>query len=705
MELLFAPETFATAFAFCCLAAVTSGGFASAVFYTAVYALLFAVLLPWGLSGVVDPLFVQAGLAAAALIPAALTALRWPETPWLEDGFWSWARRRWIERGAALSVPDDVRGDRGRSIAVRVLGDGLFARLVWREVFAARYLLAVGAVGWSLVPFLLASLQTAADPAVKQSFRLFQPDDWIVFGFLGAASFWACVCGAAAFAEAEDAVGDGGPHWSQRGLSPTMLWAAKLAVWLPAAYFSAIAWAFAPTWFKADLIWTPFVTNAVYTLGVAGLVALGGSGGLLPRRPKFAASSLIAIGSGLTFGPYYLFGVGLIIEWGAPWWWTAALAPLLLAALRLDVGAWLQGKEGWARSRPAMLLLAPGLLALGGAAVYHRATAVPAVPSAAAAYAAWSTPPSAAAVETANLYRDAVAQHRTFDSFHVPVDGENEAPPEEPLAPRVLAARRAQEAAYVAANQEVVVKTLAATRRPTCVFIDRSTAMKWDEPVDDDALRDLGRLLVADALRLQRAGDLDGAAERYMAMFRMARHVAEGRPLDGWTAGWAIDAVARSRLYDWAWRDGQTPERIHAMTVLLESSDGLLDMVVPALETEGLIDRRKFTTDVPPPETVRRWVDQLRGYLRLFPWVGQRWHRLHDQLAARRLAAALTDVRRLAAAVPAPDRSLLHLPPDAPPSVGPTATDVERWRRTTMYFRLWPFFDDDDDDERVRRDV
>ncbi|MGL5096864.1 MAG: hypothetical protein ACRDD1_14815, partial [Planctomycetia bacterium] len=345
-----------------------------------------------------------------------------------------------------------------------------------------------------------------------------------------------------------------------------------LAVSGPPAVAAAVAgWYLLPWEPPPDLLWTPATSTLVWGLGTVGAFALGVlTAAATPR-------TLVAVWTATLLGAVYVGVLWLLVETDVPLWWSAGPLPVLFlaAARRYDGASPADGstwRSWWRTSRPAVLFLTPWLLSLGTAALVYRATAIPVVPLAAAVEAALSVAPSAEAVETADLYHAACAKHRSFLSFQP-----NSEPPADP------AERAAEIAEYLAANQEVVELTLAASRRPTCAFFDRATvdlAVTRSSNTCVDMYDLLHALLPAHALRLENAGDLAGAAERYSAILRGGRHYAPVRALvdEGWGGiDFEYDSLVLERLVEWAWREEQTPELVHAMIVELESAGGLYE--------------------------------------------------------------------------------------------------------------------------------
>ncbi|MGL5096213.1 MAG: hypothetical protein ACRDD1_11530, partial [Planctomycetia bacterium] len=352
------------------------------------------------------------------------------------------------------------------------------------------------------------------------------------------------------------------------------------------------------------------------------------------------------------------------------------------------------------------------LALLGVATVVHRAVAVPAEPGADAVFAAVSRPPSPEAFETADLYRAAFAELKPFETFapgYAPPDPAAEAKRkawDEAKEAAWAAARAAgvvpenlrvvgvdtddywldlsdQEERFVLANQEVVALTLAASRRPSCAFADRSTVDFGTLLGGVQELRDLARLVAADARRLQRADDLVGAADRYKALLRMSRHVAEGGVSIQLLVGQSFQSMALGELFDWAWHERQTPELLHAMIVELEASDGLIDMYLAAVETEWLSQRRSLG-QVDDFDWTKNGAVLLSAYRRLAPWEEVRWRRLIDQRYFHffnRTAAAFLRLRLAEEGTPLE-------PSPAPAGAAPTADELERWLRSTSYVRM-----------------
>ncbi|MGL4463079.1 MAG: hypothetical protein ACRC1K_13100 [Planctomycetia bacterium] len=545
-------------------------------------------------------------------------------------------------------------------------GGGLFGRLVWQELRPWAWFLGLAAmvaavvVGKSLVDGLAGAT--------------YEKD--VVITTVLAVGGWALFCGLASFRG--EAVNAGFRHPAERGLSPTLLLAAKLTVWLPAMLFGLAVFCALPAWKSTDLLWTPFVRNMFAVVVFVGLFLIGMGWAATLRN------SLLALAAALPFGVGYYAVNLLLVECDVPWWWSIAPTPLVfLVGVRLQVGHWLQDAERARWSWRPIAFLAPTLALLAVASLVHRATAVPAVPSSGAAYALLSRPPAAEAVETTELYLEAIAEYQKFDTF-APNDeppaeeAEDAEPAQVPVDP---ADRPEQMADYLAANQEVIARVTATSRRPRCAFSDRSTATIHTPLVGVQEMRELTRLLAADARRLQQAGDLAGAAEHYHTIFRMARHVADDGCLIQWLVGDAMERVVFAQLPEWSWHDRQTPELLHAMVVSLEQSDGLLDLYPSALQSDWLTTRRVIDQIGAVMMTPNNSGNLIAGIRQFFPWEEARGLRLTDLLFARDLHRALADVNAMAATPP--DQPPLRLPPGLPPGVDLNDDDVRRWFRTT----------------------
>ncbi|MGL5097442.1 MAG: hypothetical protein ACRDD1_17780, partial [Planctomycetia bacterium] len=215
-----------------------------------------------------------------------------------------------------------------------------------------------------------------------------------------------------------------------------------------------------------------------------------------------------------------------------------------------------------------------------------------------------------------------------------------------------------------------------------CSFLDRST-VTMDAVVRSDALMGMAgllrRLLPTDALRLEKAGDLAGAAERYTTILRGGRHYAHEGPLIHYLFGLACESLVLDRLLEWAWRDGQTPELVHAMIGELESAGGLYERYIAALETEWLLQRRLTPVDVSRLLEGPSFDERRRSFQLLLLWEDARWRRIVDLAVADEIDQALRAGRRWEPETPIADR--LRLTP--PSGYTLNEEDVDRWKRTT----------------------
>ncbi|MBI3462143.1 MAG: hypothetical protein HY000_03650 [Planctomycetes bacterium] len=237
---------------------------------------------------------------------------------------------------------------------------------------------------------------------------------------------------------------------------------------------------------------------------------------------------------------------------------------------------------------------------------------------------------------------------------------------------------------WLEANRESVEITLRATQHAACVFHDPREMTLQTVLNDVQATRDLGRLLVLDARRLESEGELDAALEHYLATLRMAQHVAARGSQMQLFVGIALEALVDDMMPRWAAHREQTPERIrHAIRKiqgLAEHAPGRSDAAV----VEYLILRRLLLGDWSLLASVSD--DQIAQIIlwimdRWMPWERQRSLRLLDVLIAEDLARSDSFQKALAAGQAVPYSRLSSW------GIGPQGENG-KWLQTTVVLRL-----------------
>jgi ABC-2 family transporter protein len=113
-------------------------------------------------------------------------------------------------------------------------------------------------------------------------------------------------------------------------------------------------------------------------------------------------------------------------------------------------------------------------------------------------------------------------------------------------------------------NQAVLDLLRRAAALPDCRFLKPDKLTVLDQP-DLPPVSQLGYLLTFDATERQSHGDLAGAWDDIMVLFRMAHHVGAGSGfIRAFPDALSLERSALGHALEWAIARGQTPERLHS---------------------------------------------------------------------------------------------------------------------------------------------
>lgn len=140
----------------------------------------------------------------------------------------------------------------------------------------------------------------------------------------------------------------------------------------------------------------------------------------------------------------------------------------------------------------------------------------------------------------------------------------------------------------VASNDELIADLLEATRIPR---------VDWQTPYERGVgaelphlqqMRASARVLAADAARLVRDGDIDGASQRLAAMYDLARHASDDRVLIASLVGIAIGSLASERVGALLDEHALSPEARQSILAAIDRMDPVDPFFVRrALLSEG----------------------------------------------------------------------------------------------------------------------
>jgi hypothetical protein len=362
---------------------------------------------------------------------------------------------------------------------------------------------------------------------------------------------------------------------AHHGARPGLVWRAKLmtwcfglaVIWLPlAALVAALP---VPWWPREprpseDWIWI------VLTLPLS--FAVGQLCGMAIRRGITAG--VVALVATMGLG---LAQVGMVRALLMPVWGLVVVPVALLAATWAWSGDWLLDRPAPGRwVRLGVILVGLTAVLFGG----YTGGRVWAVPDAGpiAPPLAWviaSPVPPPAERNAADLYREAGRRLGELPS-HL-----------------VIPHR----------NHELLDLIRRAAARPDCRFVDPDR-LTLSNPVSLPPMHKLAELVHAEARERQGRGDLAGAWDDIVVLFRMARHLGEVATMSQARQALAFEQEALDLAMNWASARRQTPERLHAALAAYRD----LPRMIPAADVvraEGILTER--TLELP--------ADDLKGWL------------------------------------------------------------------------------------------
>jgi hypothetical protein len=198
-------------------------------------------------------------------------------------------------------------------------------------------------------------------------------------------------------------------------------------------------------------------------------------------------------------------------------------------------------------------------------------------------------------------------------------------------------------------NRELLDLLRRAAARPHCRFLQPEKLTVLDLP-DLPPVSQLANLLALDASERQNHGDLTGAWDDIVAMFRMAHQVGDGAGLIIDTI-W-VERIALGQALEWAVAHGQTPERLHATEAAYR------DLPKPPLATEMVRAEANLVENALdlPTSRLRDWVlESTNGNPRLprafeavlFDLATMPWERVRARRVNRLIShAAIQDAVR-----------------------------------------------------------
>ncbi len=375
-----------------------------------------------------------------------------------------------------------------------------------------------------------------------------------------------------------------------------MIWTVKTSLWLAAL---AVIWL--PATFLLLITDMRITSQGIATVLIACLSLLLGStvlgqicGMIFPRGITAGLIALVVLIAVLfVVGP--LLGMQLM-----PVWVMLGIPVVILAVSFSWSGEWLLDRPGARRWVKLGLLLFAGFGMLFAGYTYDRAELVPVLdPVAEARLFTFTTVPryTGDSNDAQGLYAEALTKARPWSKQGM----------QGSLAKQVIEkgwkVEDDADAAYLRVNAEALDLLRKASALPavTLVNLERATIFSGVELVAFAATRFTG-LLALSVADHQAKGDLPGAWQDLMVMFRMARQWSGAVPVSVANSGLALEREALSLAMLWAADSRQTAESLHQA---LDSYQTLPPLPSAAETVRAEARITKNTLDMPRSELDR----------------------------------------------------------------------------------------------------
>lgn len=378
---------------------------------------------------------------------------------------------------------------------------------------------------------------------------------------------------------------------AERGVSPRQLWLSRQLVWaVPVLLWTVLI-------FPASLL--PAVTRSgppgeTFALVAAafGFLALAYPAGQLCSM--FFSSGLLAGFFGVALTLLLCIWAGLMGRLGVPWLWSVAPIPVvLLLATLVRTPNWLLERNTLRAWLPTALTLAVPAVAIVIGACAHRVYSIPLVDPGFDAQ-AFTRPVSAEAQATLDTYRRALDLYERYPKRGRDDWGEWSSS-SGPWTPLTEADR-----ALLDQNQAVLDQVLAATEKP-CDFFDPSGRTSQRRPGAN--FYDLGHLLVNSARRLESAGELDAALDRYLAAVRFAGQMRNRSREPLILDADRVERYAYDCLAWWGAHSDQTADRIRNAIARLAPIQKQMPSPADAIKSDYVLMERLLAGDLELAET------------------------------------------------------------------------------------------------------
>jgi hypothetical protein len=456
-----------------------------------------------------------------------------------------WLMRRWILRARApLSVvPRERSAPVGPTSSLQVL--------FWQERRQA----------WKTVTIFLA---IAIAISMFQRMRGFVGESYWLNEMLAMATILATLVGSCTFlAEQEE---KRVRFFADRGVPARRVWFAKHLVWFSATAVIVIvfysiwlshAWRYAPVRSITgdDLLRMCLLALAAFSSGQFFSI-------LIPR-------GLVASLAGLILSSVILGWYALLQALHVNLWWAFLPIPAsLLLATWLRAPDWMLDRTGWRPWFRVLLFPVLAAFALPAAVASVRVLEIPASGPGFRPQ-EFMRPMTGEERATTDLYRQAVAELRP----KTPGDD------------------------WIEQNRECIELVMRASRQSAPVMVDPNRSNINDPGAGGQPFQELATLLMLDARRLEGAGQLDAALERYVAALRMGQHVATRGFSSHLVLANSIDEMVAAQLPTWAKHPHQTTDRVREALRQLELLDASLAPTGECIKAEYVATRRALMSD------------------------------------------------------------------------------------------------------------
>ena len=248
--------------------------------------------------------------------------------------------------------------------------------------------------------------------------------------------------------------------------------------------------------------------------------------------------------------------------------------------------------------------------------------------------------------ETATLYRQALADFKWWDkgTEQRPVAAQQTVFKGWESAINGWDYATESEKRLLAENQGSLHEGLAATSRTAGAFNDPtgpiSVLYQYSDPPVAIFMQ-LPTLILLSARELESQGRLDEALDRYVAVLRLSRHLANRGTMREWGVGAAVEAMVGNWIVVWAAHPDQTAERIKAAAMRVDQEMAQFPSLRDALLTQQFMVRKAYRDDwaqfLPKhrnPEPEARSRSTLTVFGRICPWEHARGLRVFDLVGA-----------------------------------------------------------------------